>query len=45
MFLTRNIKVYISNKHIYCMGDVYYKCEPHKLEGNNFSNILVFNGL
>ena len=37
MFLTRNIKDYISNRHNYCMRDICYKCEPHKLESNNFS--------
>ena len=39
MFLTRNIKDYIRNKHINCMRDVYYKFEPQKLESNHFSNI------
>ena len=45
MFLTRNIKDYISSKHIYCMTDICYKCEPHKLESNNVFNTIVFNGL
>ena len=45
MFLTRNIKDDISNKHIHCMRDIYYKCEHHKLESNHFSNTLVFNDL
>ena len=45
MFLTRNIMDYFSNKHIYCMRDICYKREPHKLESNNFSITLVFNGL
>ena len=27
------------------MRDICYKCEFHKLESNNFSNTLVFNGL
>ena len=45
MFLTRNIEDYISNKHIYFMRDIYYKCEPQKLEINHFSNTIVFNDL
>ena len=45
MFLTRNIMDYISNKHIYYKRDLCYKCEPHKIESNNFFNTLVFNGL
>ena len=45
MFLTRNIKDFISKKHIYCMRDICYICESHKLENNNLSNTLVFNGL
>ena len=45
MFLTRNIKDYISDKSIYFMKDIYYKCEPQNLESNHFSNTLVFNDL
>ena len=45
MFLTRNIYDYISNKHIYFIRDIYYKCEPHKLEINHFSNTIAFNDL
>ena len=46
MFLTLDIKDYISNKHIYCMRDIFYNCEPHKHESNNFSNtLIVFNGI
>ena len=29
-FRTRNILDYISNKHIYCMRDINYKCETQK---------------
>ena len=45
MFLTRYIQDYISNKHIYRMRDIYYNCEPHKLESNHFSNTIAFNDL
>ena len=45
MLPTRIIKDNISNKRIYCMRDIYYTCEPQKLESNNFSNTLVFNDL
>ena len=37
--------------HVFCvMGPVmdatiYYKCEPQKLESNNFSKTVVFNDL
>ena len=27
------------------MRDIYYKCEPHKLEINHFSNTIAFNDL
>ena len=27
------------------MRDIYYKCEPHKLEINYFSNTIAFNDL
>ena len=40
MFLTRNIKDYISNKFIYCMKETYYKWEAQKLKSNLFSNTL-----
>ena len=45
MFLTRNTKDFISNKHIYCMRDICSKCELHKHESYHFPNTLVFNGL
>ena len=45
MFLTHIIQDFISNKYIYYMRDICYKCESHKLESNNFSNYLVYNGL
>ena len=45
MFLTRNIKENISNKNIFFMKDIYYKCEPQNLESNQFSYTLVFNDL
>ena len=45
MLLTRYIKDYISNKHIYFMRGIYYKCEPHKHEINHFSNTIAFNHL
>ena len=45
MFLPRDIKDYINNKHIYFMRDIYYKCEPHKLKIDHFSNTIAFNGL
>ena len=35
----------ISNKHIYCMRDIYYTCEPPKLECYPFCNTLVLNDL
>ena len=35
MFLTRNIKDYISNKNIYFMKDIYCKCE-------NVSKVIIF---
>ena len=30
---------------MYFMKDIYYKCEPHKLEINHFSNTIAFNVL
>ena len=36
MFLTRDNKDYISNKNIYFMKEIYYKCEPQNLESNHF---------
>ena len=44
MFLTRNIREYISNKHICWKRDMYYKCESHKLERNNFPIPLYLSG-
>ena len=43
--MTRNIIDYISNKNIYFMKALHYKCEPQNLESNHFSNTLVFNDL
>ena len=40
MFPTGDIKDYISNKRIYCMRDIRYKCELPKLESNTFWSIL-----
>ena len=45
MFLTRNIKDYISNKHSYFMREIYYKCDTRKLEINHLSDTLAFNDL
>ena len=45
MFLTRNIKDYISNKNICFMKDIYYKREPQNLESNHFNNTLVLNNI
>ena len=42
MFLARNIKDYISNKHIYCMRDICYKCESHKLERYTIKTNTLF---
>ena len=40
MFLTRNIKDYISNKYIYGTRDIHYWCNLKKVESNRFYNTL-----
>ena len=45
MFLTRSMKDYISNEHIFFMSDIYYKCEHHKRKINHFSNTIALNDL